>query len=132
MAHFRSFLSGFVVAHSLSSATTVTNNSRMALTPGPKKGAVYKAAIDRAHWYNLCKRFSDNKTRYASRQTNFLRHSDSGEQVDVSDKNRFSGWMKKYLAGQLKSEERGGKQRDRKGMYDEVADKLVCYLNLRE
>jgi cytochrome c1 len=108
----------------------------MAVTPppkkaGPKKGTVYKAALDRMHWYNLCKRFTDNKLRYASKQTNFLRHSDSGEQVNVTDKARFSTWMKKYLAGHLKAEERGGMQQNRKGLYDKVANKLVHYLDLR-
>jgi hypothetical protein len=38
---------------------------------GPKKGTTYKAPLDRNHWYNLCRRFVDNKTKYGSKQTNF-------------------------------------------------------------
>jgi hypothetical protein len=37
----------------------------------------------------------------------------------------------KYLSGQLTPGKRTGKQRDKKGTYDEVADKLVRYLDLR-
>ncbi len=59
-------------------------------------------------------RFVNNKNRYGSIQSNFLRHVHSGANISMLDKACFSNWMKKYLSGKLIPDERSVKQRDKK------------------
>ena len=79
-----------------------------------------------AFWYRLCQVYTEG--RYTS-QMSFLRSRDSGEEVSNRHQRVFNRYLKKYQSGQLLNNEA---KRDKRTMYDEVKEKLLQYIELRE
>lgn len=96
---------------------------------GTNKGRKYHVQ-ERNFWFQLCRMFDDNRSKYYNKQAVFLQHSDSGECVENSNKfrNKMSRWYRKYKEGTL-TPGAPGRKRNRPGEYDDVGARLIVHLD---